>query len=313
MTRHLPCLSALRAFEATARHLSFTHAAIELNLTQTAISHRIKELESTLAVQLFLRKQGGIALTDDGRTYLDAIRPALAQIAVATDSVASGRENRLTVACLSAFAMRCLIPALADFRARHPEISLRLAPTVATNERANLHDFDVAIWYGPGDRPELDVHRLGSEEIFPVCTPALLAAHGPLTSPQDLTHVPVIRTVSPIVTDEWPGWLEHAGAPPAAFENEVYCNGLYFSISAALAGLGVGLGRTSLVSGDLASGRLVELFDVRLPVESTYYVVSRPEKSSLPKVRAFRTWLLDHFASWPPGSPGHDRRGQGRA
>ncbi|NUZ04610.1 transcriptional regulator GcvA [Piscinibacter koreensis] len=296
MATHLPSLSALRAFEATSRHLSFTRAATELNLTQTAISHRIKELENTLAVQLFIRRQRGIALTDDGRAYLEAIRPALSQIAAATDSVASTRENRLKVACLSAFALRCLIPALVDFRRRHPDIGIRIAP-IAAVERVNLHDVDLAIWYGPDERPELDLRRFGAEEIFPVCTPQLLKGAPPLVNPDDLTHYPVIRTVSPIIVDEWPVWLRDAGAKPASFADEVFCEGLYFSMGATLAGLGVGLGRTSLVAADLASGRLVEPFRVRSPAESSYYVVCRPEKSPLPKVAAFRAWLLERFSA----------------
>jgi LysR family glycine cleavage system transcriptional activator len=294
MTRHLPSLSSLRAFEAIARHRSFTRAGTELNLTQTAISHRIKELEALLTVQLFIRKQGGVALTDEGQVYLEAIRPALSQIAVASESISSANGSRLTVACMSAFALRCLIPALGSFRERHPDIALQIAPT-AIAERANLHNFDAAIWYGTGDRSDLDVTPLGAEEIFPVCTPALLAACPDLSLPAAVLGCPVIRTVSPIITDEWPAWLLHAGEGSTEFEQEIFCEGLYFSMGATLSGLGIGLARTSLVAADLASGRLVEPFDVRLATESTYYLVSRPERSSLPKVLAFKNWLLETF------------------
>jgi LysR family glycine cleavage system transcriptional activator len=296
MARHLPSLSALRAFEATARHLSFTRAAIELNLTQTAMSHRIKELEVLLSVQLFTRKQNTVALTDVGRAYLDAIRPALAQIAVATDGVSSQRENRLKISCLFAFALKRLVPALPDFRLRHPGIALRITPFTAPAQ-AEQQDFDVAIWHGPGDWPGFDVQRIASEEIFPVCTPALLAAGPRLETPDDLGRHTVVRTVSPIIVDEWPIWIKHAGAVPAEFGSEIWCDGLVLSLDAVMSGLGLGIGRTSLVSDDLASGRLVEPFKLRLTSDSAYHVVTRPDKSALSKVTKFKAWLLDRLGS----------------
>jgi LysR family glycine cleavage system transcriptional activator len=298
MGRHLPSLSALRAFEATARHLSFTRAATELNLTQTAISHRIKELEGLLSVQLFTRRQNAITLTDAGRSYLDAIRPALAQIASATDTVSSEGENRLNITCLSAFAVKCLIPAVVDFRRHHADIGLRISPTSVIG-RANLADFDIAIWHGLNDWPGCDATKIRPEESFPVCSPQLLAAGKGLATPADLSSYTVVRTVSPIITDEWPAWLQHAGAAPAEFGSEIYCEGLYFSLSAALGGLGIGIGRTSLVEEDLAAGRLVEPFDVRMPSESAYYVLNRIDKSGLPKIEVFKAWLLDYFGSRP--------------
>jgi LysR family glycine cleavage system transcriptional activator len=276
--------------------LSFTRAAIELNLTQTAMSHRIKELEGLLSVQLFTRKQNTVALTEAGRAYLDAIRPALAQIAVATDGVSSQRENRLKISCLFAFALKRLVPALPDFRRRHPGIALRITPFTAP-AHAEQQDFDVAIWHGPGDWPGFDVQRIASEEIFPICTPALLAAGPRLETPDDLGRHTVVRTVSPIIVDEWPVWIKHAGAVPAEFGSEIWCDGLVLSLDAVMSGLGLGIGRTSLVSDDLASGRLVEPFKLRLTSDSAYHVVTRPDKSALSKVKKFKAWLLDRMGS----------------
>jgi len=296
MTRHLPSIGSLRAFEATSRHLSFTRAAVELSLTQTAISHRIKELEGLLMVQLFNRMQNGISLTEEGRAYLESVRPAIAQIASATDIISSVRENRLNITCLSAFATTCLIPALTDFRTRHSDIVLRLTPSTATG-RPDIRDFDVAIWHGPDDWPGFDSMRLTVEESFPVCAPSLFEGRRPLLRPSDLAHYPVLRTVSPIILDEWPAWLQHVGFPSAEFGQEIYCEGLYFSIEAARAGLGVGMVRSSLMKEDLANGRLVEPFGVRLPSDSAYYAVSRPEKSKLLRVKLFTSWLLSYFGS----------------
>jgi len=204
-------LNALLAFEATARNQSFTRAAIEMNLTQTAVSHRIKELEVLLSVQLFTRTQSNTRLTDEGRTYLECIRPALVQIAAATESVSSVHDNRLSIACLFAFSAKCLIPALPQFRKLHPHIELRLIP-LAPTDRLEQREFDVAIWHGKDEWRDFDAERIGDEEIFPVCAPALVASGPPLRSPQDLRHYPIVRTTSPIITDDWTVWLRNAGA-----------------------------------------------------------------------------------------------------
>lgn len=296
MSRALPPLNALLAFEATARHQSFTRAAIELRLTQTAISHRIKELESLLSVQLFTRKQNTTRLTDEGRTYLECIRPALAQIAAATESVSSVHDNRLTIACLNAFSAKCLTPALRHFRTQHPQFELRLTP-LAPTDRLEQREFDVAIWHSAADWPDFDAERIADEEIFPVCVPQLLAGGPPLRGPQDLRHYPIVRTVSPIITDDWPVWLQQAGAEVGSFASEIYCETLSFSMYAILEGLGLGIGRSLLVRDDLASGRLVEPFGVRCTSPAAYQVLSRPERSALPKVQLFKRWLLAHFAT----------------
>lgn len=301
MARPLPPLSALLAFEATARHLSFTRAATELNLTQTAISHRIKELESRLSVQLFTRRQNATRLTHEGRIYLECIRPALAQIAAATESVSSAYDNRLTIACLVAFMAKCLTPALHEFRQLYPHIELRLTP-LAPTDRLAQRDFDVAIWHGAddwlgaGERRDFDAERIAPEEIFPVCTPALLAAGPPLDGPDDLRHFPIVRTVSPIITDDWTVWLRHAGSEVDSFASEIHCETVSFAMNAVLEGLGLGIGRSLLVREDLASGRLVAPFEARCTSYASYLVLSRPERSALPKVELFKRWLLGTFA-----------------
>jgi LysR family glycine cleavage system transcriptional activator len=296
MTRSLPPLNALLAFEATARHQSFTRAAVELNLTQAAISHRVKELESMLSVQLFVRKQSATRLTDEGRTYLECIRPALVQIAAATASVSSVHDNRLTIACLFAFSQKCLTPALREFRRQYPHIEVRLTP-LAPTERLEQRDFDVAIWHGVDGWRGFDADRITEEELIPVCTPALLAASPPLRSPGDLREWPIVRTVSPIITDDWTFWLERAGAQVDRFASEIYCETLSFSMNAIAEGLGIGIGRSVLVREDLASGRLVAPFAFRCSSHAAYHALSRPERSNLPKVQLFKRWLLAYFAA----------------
>lgn len=294
MANKFPSLSDLRAFEATARHLSFTRAALELHLTQTAISHRIKELENLLGVQLFNRLKTSITLTERGRAYLEGIRPALSQIAIATNNSSHHHENKLTITCQIAFAIKCLMPALADFHHHHPEIELRINPTFVSYD-SNPQDFDIAIWHGMNDWPKWEAQQILSEESFPVCSPQLLASGAPLRSPSDLAKYTIVRTVSPLIADEWSAWLQLAQASEVVFKNEISCSSLFLSTAAALHGLGVGMGRTSLSRDDLAAGRLVEPFRIRLPSESSYYVLNQAEKSELPKVRLFKAWVLAYF------------------
>ncbi|WP_054076057.1 LysR substrate-binding domain-containing protein [Comamonas testosteroni] len=219
----------------------------------------------------------------------------MAQISAATESVSSLHDNRLTIACLVAFAAKCLMPALGEFRQLHPNIELRLTP-LAPTDRLEKREFDVAIWHGIDDWRDFDAQRIAAEEIFPMCTPQLLASGPPLRSPADLKHFPIVRTVSPIITDDWTVWLQHAGADMPPPDSEIYCETLSFAMNAIVAGLGIGIGRSILVKEDMASGRLVAPFDFRCSSPAGYHVLSRPERSALPKVQLFKRWLLTRFA-----------------
>jgi LysR family glycine cleavage system transcriptional activator len=274
--------------------MSFTRAAVELHLTQTAISHRIKELEMLLGVILFNRQKGTITLTERGRIFLDGVRPALAQIAVATNNSSKHHENNLTITCQIAFAIQCLMPALSDFRKRHPEIELRINPTFVTYDN-NPQEFDIAIWHGMNDWPKWDAQQILNEESFPVCSPQLLSGKREILSPVELINYTIVRTVSPLISDEWTAWLQLAGVTHLNFHHEISCSSLFLSTSATLNGLGIGMGRTSLSRQDIATGRLVEPFKIRLPSQSSYYILNQPEKSELSKVKKFKAWLLDYF------------------
>lgn len=295
MRRILPSLSSLRAFEAAARHQSFTRAAAELNLTQTAISHQIKNLEDLLQIALFTRERSAVRLTDVGHEYLESVRDVINQITVATERVIDkNRGNVLTVACLTAFAVKCLIPNLGDFRRRHPDINLRIG-TVVSFDLLQHHDYDVAIRYGSGGWRGFVTHKIAAEEVFPVCSPRLLKSGKKLNSLSDLSQHTIIRTSSFALRDEWPQWLELAGAPDIEFANEIACDLLFPSIQAAIDGLGVVMGRTAVVASDLASGMLVEPFSIRMPTSSGYHVTSPIERADLAMVAAFRDWVLQLF------------------
>lgn len=289
---HLPSMAALRAFEATARHLSFTRAATELNLTQTAVTHQIKNLETALAIRLFDRAPGSITLTEAGKTYLSSVRAALVEIAAAGSRLSRYQDDEvLNLQCLGTFAIKRLLPRLYDFRARFPNITLRIQTMQHFAPDVRL-DFDVAIWHGAGDWQGVRADRLTRDEIFPVCSPALLEREGPLHEPQDLARHTVIRTSSSIVPDEWPFWLEAADLRDFSFGPQISCDLLITSLQAAIDGLGVILGRSTIVDQDLSAGRLIEPFNLRLASPMGYFLVSPSRSIHLAKVEAFRTWLL---------------------
>jgi LysR family glycine cleavage system transcriptional activator len=288
-------MTSLRAFEAAARHLSFTRAATELNLTQTAISHQIRNLEELLGTKLFVRNGNAVTLTEVANGYLQSVRGALVEISAATDRAADRNdENVLTLQCLGTFAVKRLLPVLHLFQARYPAISLRLR-TVQSFESNMPHDFDLAVWHGSGEWPGVTVDRLGEEEVFPVCSPRLIAERGPLDSPLDLKHHTIIRTASLILRDEWPFWLETAGLRDLTVGSELTCDYLITSMQAAVDGLGVVLGRSGVVGPDLASGRLIEPFSIRARSNFGYYLVTPLRAAKLRKVQLFRSWMLDQL------------------
>lgn len=299
MLRRLPSMSGLRAFEATARHLSFTQAATELNLTQGAVSHQIKNLEDLLGLKLFVRDGNAIRLTEAGQEYLTSARAAITEVLVATDrAIDRQRGDVLTIACLGTFAIKSLIPNLSDFVRRYPQIGLRIRTLVPLIEMAP-QDYDVSIQYGTGaDWPGMVAHKIGGEELFPVCSPMLLRNGKGLATPKDLARQTIIRTASPLILrDDWPLWLEKAGVSGLEFAAEITCDLLYPSYQAAIEGLGVAMGRSSVVKSDIANGRLVEPFSIRLPSTLGYYIVAGAERAKLAKVQMFRDWALDRLGT----------------
>lgn len=294
MSRHMPSIRILRAFEATARHRSFTRAATELNLTQSAVSHQIRKLEELLGVQLLERGRNSITLTEAGGDYLSSARNALTEIQVATDrAIDRQRGDILTIACLGTFALKVLFPNLQGFISEHPEIGLRVRTIVAHEQEAvSVQDYDVSVQYGVRtDWPDLEAFKLVDEKLFPVCSPAIGAE---LQALEDLQHQTIIRTASPLILrDDWPLWLEKAGIPNNRFASEINCDLLYPSYQAAIEGLGVAMGRSAVVKNDLESGRLVEPFDIRLNSSLGYYLVMTPQRLVLEKVKVFKDWALD--------------------
>ena len=295
----LPSVASLLAFESVARNSSFTKAAIELNLTQTAISHQIKNLEDLLGEQLFIRSSNQLTLTKVGEDYLLVARDLIVNLSAATDRIINQQnKNILTVECLGMFAIKRLIPKLPEFTARYPKIKLRLR-TMQVQQSSIKPNFDIAIWHGSGNWIGLDTVSLGKEEIFPVCSPDFIRNTLKMNKIDDLFKQTILRTVSPVVQDEWQTWLQAAGAKNKEFKNVINCDYLITTLHAASAGLGIALGRSTVVNKDIALGNLVEPFSFRPSSIYNYHLVSPLGITDLPKVQTFKNWLLESLSNDP--------------
>jgi LysR family glycine cleavage system transcriptional activator len=291
MTSRLPSLNGLRAFEAAARHLSFTNAATELNVTQTAISHQIRRLEEELGIRLFVRQNRALALTPQAKDYLPGVRAAFNDLRLATDRLLrKDNDHVLTVSTLASLAAKWLLPRLSAFQEAHPGIDVRITTSTALVD-FKAGDVDAAIRYGRGHWPGVRADWLTADELFPVCSPALLTGNRPLRSPQDLADHTLLHT-SGVYDDDWRLWLTAAGLPADISK----LPGLTFdlilmTVQAALDGIGVAMGRTSYVEADIAKGRLVVPFKITLPTDAGFYLVSPEGRTDPPKLAAFRQWL----------------------
>lgn len=292
MTARLPSLNGLRAFESAARHMSFTQAAEELNVTQTAISHQIRRLEAELGVPLFLRLKDGLALTEDGQAYLPGIRSAFHDLRYSTEQLLATRNSSvLTISTLVSVASKWLLPRLPTFQQAFPDIDVRVS---ASTERVDFRKggIDAAIRYGRGDWKGLRSDWLMSDEIFPVCSPALLAGTQALDTPADLLNHTILQ-VSGMTADDWDTWLGAAAQPgQMAKAPRLTFDLAMMAVQAAVDGQGVCIGRSTYVDDDLRAGRLVAPFDLRLQDDLGFYLVTPVETADSKKIVALRTWLL---------------------
>jgi len=294
----LPSLNGLRAFEAAARHLSFTRAAAELNVTQTAISHQIRRLEEQLGIRLFERRTRELLLTREAAAYLPAVQAAFEELRQATARLQRpARGGMLTVSTTASLAAKWLVTRVAAFQDANPGIEVRISTS------SHLVDFvreevDMAVRYGRGSWPGLRATWLMAEDIFPVCSPALLRDGKPLRKPADLADHTLLHTTTS--REDWQLWLTAAGLPISiAARRGLSFDQSFMAVQAAVEGLGVALGRTRFVEADIAAGRLVVPFDVVLPADAGFYIVAPEETADTPKITLFHDWLI---ASVAPGA-----------
>jgi len=289
MVRRLPPLNALRAFEAGARHLSFTRAAEELFVTQAAVSHQVKALEEYLGVALFRRLTRRLVLTEPGRVLLPVVGDAFDRIAGTAERLRSDDEERgLTVSLTPSFGARWLGRRLGRFWAQHPDIDLKL------HHSNRLTDFrreevDVVVRWGCGNWPGLEAEFLMRAGFTPVCSPALLEGPHPLRQPADLLHHTLLHEDD---YEDWTQWLLAARAEGVDARRGPVIDDPSTLDRATLEGQGVALGRTALIREHLAAGRLVRPFSLDLETDHAYYLVYPQQALIRPKVKAFRDFIL---------------------
>jgi LysR family glycine cleavage system transcriptional activator len=313
MSTRLPPLNALRAFEAAARHLSVKKAAVELNVTPAAVSHQIRMLEDYLGVQLFHRYNRALELTDAARASLPKLREGFDCLVQAVERLRSHVSGGvLTVSAAPSFAARWLMPRLHRFIAAHPEVDVRVSARMRrvsvdgkgdVAERATveawLDDSDIAILYGRGNYPSLWVKKLLDLTITPICSPQLLKGDHPLRAPADLSHHMLLHDDTGDLYDNepfWDVWLREAKVNGIDSRRGPHFSHAVLAFEAAIDAVGVVATFPVLAAEDLAGGRLVAPFELRVPLASAYYLVCHESASTRPAVALFRDWLLEEAA-----------------
>lgn len=288
MFADLPPLTWIRAFEASARTLSFTDAAAELHLTQAAVSKHVKSLELRLNQKLFIRGTRSLELTKSGAAYLPKVQDALGRLASGTREVfGQRRSTALTLRCAVAFSVNWLAPRLPAFLTQHPRLDVRIVTTV-WNNAFDTDAFDLDIVYGNGDWPGTISHRLTREALTPLCTPDLINS-GQLSSPEDLRNHRLIHVLG--YQDGWGVWLNAAGALSVDAGTGIKVDNSLTAMELTAQGLGVALGRTSLKESHCANGRLIAPFDLSVPIDEAFYLLQPMRGNPHEAVSAFVEWI----------------------
>jgi LysR family glycine cleavage system transcriptional activator len=296
-------LNALRAFEATARQQSFSAAATELNVTPAAVGQLVRTLEDWLGMPLFLRGTSGrvrLIPTETAERALPDIRAGFDRLALGLERLREGSTSGvLTVAVSPAFAAKWLLPRIESFQTTWPDTDVRLDTNLKPVDFV-AQRVDIGVRYGMGTWPGLRADKLMDEEIYPVCSPQLLREPGRLQQPSALAHETLIHDLSMdshTGFPTWDTWLQKAGVVDVATTRGMRINNSAAVLQAAIEGRGIALARSAMAHDDVASGRLVRLFpEIAFASALAYYVVYRPECASLPRLVAFRDWLLREAA-----------------
>ena len=310
----LPPLECLRFFEAAARHENFTQAAKELNVTSAAVAHRVKVLEDFLDSPLFDRRHRGVRLNTRGKVYLKDIQGILAQVRKATERHRSrSGTRRLRIVSVEAVAEKWLMPRLADLRAAHPRITVELE-TDHRNVDPERRDFDVWIAYaGEARAPRAASHRseplfeetLFEETLFPVGSPALVEARGKPRKPADLHAWPLLYDLG--WDTDWSYWFARQGAPSPDLSRASGFRLYSMLIHAAVAGMGVAIGRPTLIARELEQGLLIPVFDRQVKAPARCCLITTAASAHKSEVAQFREWILAQ------AKPNRRRRGTGAA
>lgn len=293
MRPRLPPLNSLRLFEASARLLSFKNAAEELLLTPSAVSHGIQTLEEWLGMPLFLRTTKGLVLSEAGNAYIPIVRQALELLASGSASIASKQSiGQLAISMAPTFAAKWLLPRLHRFRDRYPDIRVVID---TSHERTELSDggADLAIRMGRGNWQGIIADKLLSEEMIPVCSPAIFNR---VRSLKDIEQSPLIHVTT--VSEDWATWATSTGRAVPDPAKGLQFDTIQMAFEAACQGLGVAIGRKPLVNSELASGTLVEVWET-VESNTAYWLVGSEHRADDPRIIAFRSWILEEVGIAP--------------
>ncbi len=291
----LPALNALRAFEAAARHLSFTRAAEELNVTPGAISQQIRQLEEFAGAPLFRRTGRQVLLTDAGQAALPLLTSAFEMMAEAVHHMrAPARRDRLMISSAPSFAAKWLAPRLERFQQQNPEAEVWISADMAMTD-FNSSDIDLALRHGKGQYDGLRTEKIMSESVLPVCSPELLKGTHPLRTPADLAHYTLLHDESPEndpSRPDWNAWLKARGVTNVDANRGPRFTQSSLVVEAAASGRGVALAKYAIASGDLQSGRLVAPFaDGASDIDFAYWIVYPKWRTPSKLARTFMAWL----------------------
>ncbi|MDV7340604.1 transcriptional regulator GcvA [Terasakiella sp. A23] len=289
MRRHLPSFTSLICFDASARHLNFTRAAEELNLTQSAVSRQVRNLEEFVQTDLFHRVKKRLVLTDEGSKYAKAIEEHLTGLEQETLKILTKDQNdtRLNVGTFPTFGSRWLIPHLHDFTQKHPEIQFNMVTGLGPFD-FKAQDIDIAIQHGDGNWDDVEATKLVEETVVAVCSPTLILKETEITPETALNY-----TLLNLQTRQyaWPEWIEAQNITPKTMVSGPNFETFSMMIRAALSGLGVAIIPDMYIRDELASGQLLSPFGPAIQSQRGYYLVTTPKKKDMQKVAAFMDWV----------------------
>jgi len=293
--RRLPPLNALRVFDAAARHGSFNRASEELCVTPSAVSHQLKSLEEFLGVELFKREKRTISLTPAGERYLPSVQMALDEVEFATRKlITSPNSNVVNLSVAPAFLTRWLVPRIASFQTRHPEIELRIESSIDYIDFENS-DTDMAVYYGKGHWTGIESHLMRNIFLTPVVSPQLLNEKGGIRKPADLANFTLINVTGR--NHEWSKILQKLGVSISSVAHTISFSSTSLAVSAAAEGIGVALADTALLQRETENGRLVAPLDVSLDSHNAFYLVYKENRSITPAMESFREWILEEMGT----------------
>lgn len=289
MRRHLPTFTSLLCFEASARHLNFTRAAEELNLTQSAVSRQVRNLEVFVQTDLFDRVKKRLVLTEEGQNYANIIGEHLNSLESETLKLITSDQNdtRLNVGTFPTFGSRWLIPKLGDFSKKHPDIQFNMVTGLGPFNFKS-QDIDVAIQHGDGNWPDVLTQKLVDETVVAACTPSLIEGKNNIRAESVMEY-----TLLNLQTRRyaWPEWLQAQNITSNTSVSGPNFENFSMMIRAALSGLGVAIVPKMYIEEELQAGELISPFGPPIRSQRGYYLVTTPKKTQLQKVKSFMSWI----------------------